>query len=100
MPAKVIINSTGKKADYLIEKIKNKNNPNYGYNAKTEKLSLDMIKDGVIDPILVTKTALSYATSIAGTFISTNCVIVDEAQNIEVEANDPLLNEDISNIIS
>ena len=100
MPAKVIINSTGKKADYLIEKIKNKNNPNYGYNAKVEKLSSDMIRDGVIDPILVTKTALSYATSIAGTFISTNCVIVDEAQNIEVEANDPLLNEDISNIIS
>ncbi len=99
MPAKRIIDSTGKKADYIIEKIKETNNINYGYNAKKEELSETMYEDGVIDPILVTKTALSYATSIAGTFISTNCVIFDEAMNVSVQAIDPLLDEDRSNII-
>ena len=53
-----------------------------------------MYEDGIIDPILVTKTALAYATSVAGTFITTDCVITDEAQNISVSAIDPLLDEE------
>ena len=40
------------------------------------------------------KSALAYATSIAGTFITTDCVITDEAMNVTVSAIDPLLDED------
>lgn len=94
MPAKRIIDSTGKKGDYIIEKIKESNNMNYGFNAKKEVLTETMYEDGIIDPILVTKTALAYATSIAGTFITTDCVITDEAMNVTVSAIDPLLDED------
>lgn len=97
MPAKKIIDSTGQKADYLIEKIKDSHNINYGYNAKKECLTDSMYEDGVIDPILVTKTALSYATSIAGTFITTDCVITDESKNVAVFPNDALLDEDRGN---
>lgn len=99
MPAKKIIDSTGKKADYIIEKIKETNNSNYGYNAKKEEISSTMYEDGIIDPILVTKTALSYATSIAGTFISTNCIITDDSNNVSVQAIDPILDEDRTSII-
>ncbi len=94
MPAKKIIDSTGKKGDYIIEKIKETGNINYGFNAKKEVLTETMYEDGIIDPILVTKTALAYATSIAGTFITTDCVITDEAQNVSVSAIDPLLDEE------
>lgn len=94
MPAKRIIDSTGKKGDYIIEKIKDTHNINYGFNAKKEELTKTMYEDGIIDPILVTKTALAYATSIAGTFITTDCVITDEAMNVSVSAIDPLLDEE------
>jgi chaperonin GroEL len=94
MPAKKIIDSTGKRGDYILEKIKETNNPNYGFNAKKEVLTETMYEDGVIDPILVTKTALAYATSVAGTFITTDCVVTDEAQNVTVSAIDPLLDEE------
>jgi len=38
---------------------------------------MDFIENGIIDPAKVTKTALTNATSIATTFISTDCLIVD-----------------------
>ena len=36
---------------------------------------VDMIKSGIIDPVLVTKTALKNAVSVVSTIISANCVI-------------------------
>ena len=53
-----------------------------GINAKTGK-SVNMIKTGIIDPLLVTKSALKNAVSVSTTILSTNCVInnlrVDES---------------------
>ena len=43
--------------------------------------SVDMIKSGIIDPVLVTKTALKNAVSVVSTIISANCVI----SNIRVD---------------
>ena len=45
-----------------------------GLNVITEK-SVDMIKAGIIDPLLVTKSALINAVSVATTILSTDCVI-------------------------
>jgi chaperonin GroEL len=36
---------------------------------------VDMIKEGIIDPLLVTKSALKNAASVASTILSTDCVI-------------------------
>ena len=94
MPAKRIIDSTGKKGEYIIEKVKETGNINYGFNAKKEVLTETMYEDGIIDPILVTKTALAYSTSVASTFITTDCVITNESQNVNVSAIDPLLDEE------
>ena len=46
----------------------------YGVDVKTGKV-VDMIKSGIIDPLLVTKSALKNAVSVATTIMSTNCVI-------------------------
>ena len=45
-----------------------------GIDVKTGK-SIKMVKAGIIDPVMVTKTALKNAISVATTIISTNCVI-------------------------
>ena len=45
-----------------------------GLNVVTGKL-VNMIKSGIIDPLLVTKSALRNAVSVATTILSTDCVI-------------------------
>ena len=46
----------------------------YGLNVVTGDM-VDMIKSGIIDPLLVTKSALNNAASVATTILSTDCVI-------------------------
>ena len=48
-----------------------------GYNIKTGEY-VDMIKEGIIDPTKVTRTALENAVSVAGTMLITECTIVDD----------------------
>ena len=49
-------------------------NPGFGVDAITGK-RIDMVKKGVIDPVLVTKSALKNAVSVVSTIISADCVI-------------------------
>ena len=53
---------------------------NMGYNIKTKEY-VDMIKEGIIDPTKVTRTALENAVSIAGTMLITECTIVDDPKS-------------------
>ena len=71
-PFKVILNNAGidcKSLPELIGKIQGR-----GLNVVTGK-NVDMIKAGIIDPLLVTKSALTNAVSVATTILSTDCVI-------------------------
>ena len=68
-PFKVILNNAG--IDYTDTLIKKQGE---GLNVITGK-SVNMIKEGIIDPLLVTKSALVNATSVATTILSTDCVI-------------------------
>ena len=94
MPARRIIESTGKDPGYYAEKIKESNSPNYGYNAKTETFCDDMYSEGVVDPAKVEINAIQYATSIAGTFVTSDCIISSDAYNCHVSANDRALDEE------
>mgnify|MGYP003670613071 CR=1 FL=1 len=47
---------------------------NYGVNVETGKV-VNMFTAGIIDPVLVTKSALKNAASVASTILSTNCVM-------------------------
>jgi chaperonin GroEL len=91
MPAKTIISSVSKDAELLMSKIEKHKNFNFGFNAKTEKLTNDLLKDGVIDPVKVTKTALIYSTSNATTFLTTDCVITLDLPNTRMDANDEVM---------
>ena len=63
-----------------IEKYKFPEGDGVGYNVITGKL-VQMIESGIVDPVLVTKTALKNAVSVVSTIISADCVI----NNIRVE---------------
>ena len=52
----------------------------YGIDVVTGK-NVDMIKAGIIDPVLVTKTALKNALSVVSTIISADCVISNMRTN-------------------
>ena len=58
-----------------------------GYNIKTNKI-VNMVKEGIIDPTKVTRTALENAVSVAGTLLVTECTVVDDPE-AEAEA-DPM----------
>ena len=94
VPARTIIASTGKDPGYWSEKIKESNDSNFGYNAKAEELCNDMYNTGIIDPVKVEIMAIQYSTSLAGTFITTDCVITSDALNCSVAANDEILDKD------
>ena len=66
-PYKKILENAG--LEYVPQKSKGK-----GINVVTSK-TVDMIKEGIIDPLLVTKSALKNAVSVASTILSTDCVI-------------------------
>jgi chaperonin GroEL len=57
-----------------IELIKTPTKKGYGIDVITEK-EVDMVKNGIIDPVLVTKTALKNAVSVVSTIVSADCVI-------------------------
>ena len=59
-------------------------NSDKGYNIKTGKY-VDMIKEGIIDPTKVTRTALENAVSIAGTMLITECTVVDDPEEEKTE---------------
>ena len=61
-------------------------NSTKGYNIKTGKY-VDMVKEGIIDPTKVTRTALENAVSVAGTMLITECTVVDDPEE-EKETNE------------
>jgi chaperonin GroEL len=56
-----------------------------GYNLKTESIT-DMLEVGIIDPTMVTRSAIENAASVAGTVLLTECTVVD---NPEEDHKDP-----------
>ena len=59
-----------------------------GFNIKSSTF-VDMVKEGIIDPTKVTRTALENAVSVAGTMLITECTIVDKPSDKETAA-DPM----------
>lgn len=76
-PLKQICLNAGVEPSIVLEKILNSENKNYGYDALNNSY-VDMISAGIIDPTLVTRSALQNAGSIASTMLTTECLIVDD----------------------
>ncbi len=78
-PLRQIIANSGKEGAVIVQKVR-EGSADYGYNARTEKFE-NLYETGVIDPAKVTRVALENASSIAGMFLSTECVITDIKEN-------------------
>lgn len=79
-PLQQICKNAGVSGDVVIGKLvhaKRQNRYDYGYNAKTEEYG-NLIEMGVIDPAKAVRVALENAASVAGLFLTTECVIVDD----------------------
>ena len=77
-PLRQIVANAGGEGAVVVDKVR-AGKGDYGYNARTEVYE-DMRKAGVIDPAKVARVALENAASIAGMFLTTECLIVDKPE--------------------
>jgi chaperonin GroEL len=86
-PFKSIMDNAGLNSDLIWDKVSNSDNSNTntGYDARTEKV-VDMFDSGIIDPAKVTRVALEKAASVAGTLLTTECVITNKPEDAGKEA--------------
>jgi len=75
-PVRQIVGNAGYEGAVVIEKIRNSNDPNHGFNAATAQYE-DLVKSGVIDPTKVTRSALQNASSIAALMLTTEAMIAE-----------------------
>ena len=77
-PTRQIVFNAGLEGAVIVQKIK-EGTADFGYNARLDVYQ-NLFESGVIDPAKVTRVALENAASIAGMFLTTECVIVDEKE--------------------
>jgi chaperonin GroEL len=77
-PLRQIAINAGREGAVVVQNVKS-GKGDYGYNAQTDKFE-KLFESGVIDPAKVTRIALENAASIAGMFLTTEAVIVDEKE--------------------
>ncbi len=75
-PLRQIVANAGKEGAVVVQKVK-EGKGDFGYNARTDVYE-NFFATGVIDPAKVTRVALENAASIAGMFLTTECVLVEE----------------------
>lgn len=73
-PIMTICENAGINGEVISNKVLENDDVNFGYDAKNDQYS-DMFEAGVIDPVLVTMTALKNASSISSLLLTTNAVI-------------------------
>jgi chaperonin GroEL len=76
-PIKQIAYNAGMEGSVVVEKVKTIGKKGYGYNALTGAYE-DMIRNGIVDPAKVTRSALQNAASIAAMLLTTECLVADK----------------------
>src|SRR5690554_576159 len=77
-PLRQIVANAGKEGAVVVQKVR-EGKADYGYNARTDVYE-NLHETGVIDPVKVARVALENAASIAGMFLTTECVITDKVE--------------------
>ncbi len=78
-PMRQIVANAGVEGAVILQKVR-EGQGDYGYNARTDTFE-NFFETGVIDPAKVTRVALENAASIAGMFLTTECVIADKKED-------------------
>ena len=87
-PLRQIAANAGVEGAVVVNKVK-EGKKDFGYNARTGVYE-NLMKTGVIDPKKVARVALENAASIAGMFLTTECVLVEEKQENPAPAMPPM----------
>ena len=77
-PLRQIVANAGKEGAVVVQKVR-EGKGDFGYNARTDVYE-NLHAAGVVDPAKVTRVALENAASIAGMFLTTECVIVEKKE--------------------
>ena len=86
-PLRQIVANAGKEGAVIVQKVK-EGKDDYGYNARKDCFE-NLCAAGVIDPAKVTRVALENAASIAGMFLTTECVIADKKEETPAAPMNP-----------
>ncbi len=74
-PIRQIVANAGQEASVIIAKVLSEKG-NHGFDAAKEEY-VDMVKNGIIDPTKVTRSALQNAASVAGLMLTTECMVTE-----------------------
>ena len=90
-PLRQIIHNAGGEGAVVVQKVREAEG-DFGYNARTGEYE-DLRKAGIIDPAKVARVALENAASIAGMFLTTECLICDKPEEkAQMPMQNPALN--------
>lgn len=78
-PLRQIVANAGKEGAVVVQKVR-EGKDDFGYNARSDEYQ-NMHAAGVVDPAKVTRVALENAASIAGMFLTTECVVVEKKED-------------------
>ena len=78
-PLRQIVSNAGKEGAVVVQKVR-EGKGDFGYNARLDVYE-NLYAAGVVDPAKVTRVALENAASIAGMFLTTECVIVEKKED-------------------
>ena len=84
-PLRWIAENAGHEGYVVVSKVRTMK-PNEGFNAYSEEYT-DLVKEGVIDPVKVTRSALANAASIAAMFITTEALVFETPEDKKEEAS-------------
>jgi chaperonin GroEL len=84
-PLRWIAENAGQEGYVVVSKVRSMK-PNEGYNAYSDEYT-DLVKEGVIDPVKVTRSALANAASIAAMFITTEALVFETPEEKKEEAS-------------
>ena len=78
-PIRQIAENAGVDGAVVASKVTDSKNTTWGFNAQTEKY-VDLVKDGIVDPTKVVRTALQDAASVSGLLITTEAMIAEKPE--------------------
>ncbi|WP_278695214.1 chaperonin GroEL [Prevotella nigrescens] len=86
-PLRQIVSNAGGEGAVVVNKVR-EGKGDFGYNARCDKYE-DLRAAGVIDPAKVARVALENAASIAGMFLTTECIVVDKPEEAPAAPMNP-----------
>lgn len=87
-PLRQIVDNCGREGAVVVQKVR-EGKGSFGYNARLD-IYEDLVASGVIDPAKVARVALENAASIAGMFLTTECIIADKKEENAGPAMPPM----------